>query len=117
MWLFLLGNLRLIFVIGTVLTAVIGTWTVQDWRYASREATILKAQQEYIQKEAAKQAKAAVKFEKKQEQLNEVYKTISKALKDITDSTLCFNPERLRIINNALGRAAADPAGSSGAVP
>lgn len=107
------------FLLGTmVFCAVALTWSIQDWRWQSKETNYVKEQLAELQKEETKEAKAATQFEKKSEGTNETYNKIDKALSAIPSKppVVCFGNRRLRVVNSALARKAPDPGGPSGAL-
>lgn len=110
-FLFATFNFVRTYVMGFVLfAAIVATWKVQDWRYSSLEESYLKKEQSLIQAEAKQEAKAATKFEKKQEATNDTYDQINKALgKTSTGSGSCFTSDQLRLLNSALARKTPHP--------
>lgn len=104
-----------VYILGALLIgAVAAAWVIQDWRWQSKETNYVKEQLAQIQKEADKEAKAATKYEKKQEASNDTYKKIHGALNSHNGNpVLCFDPDRLRLVNSALTRKTPDTSGAS----
>lgn len=112
------GIIRVCLLGASLLSAVIATWTIQNWRWEGKENAYLLRQQELIQAEAKQQADAATKFEQKQGKTNAEYEKIIQALKSAKpNATVCFDPDRLRIVNSALARTSPDTSGLTGSMP
>lgn len=116
---FAIWNYVRIFLFGSSLLATfIAAWTIQNWRYAGRETAYLQAEQILTQKEANKQASAATKFEQKLGKTDDIYDAINQALKSGGSSgNVCFDAQRLRLLNSALTRKAPDPGKPSNTLP
>lgn len=95
---------------GILISAIAATWTIQNWRWESKETAYLQEEQKLIQTEQNKQAAAATGYEKKQEATNETYKKIIDALKKAKPATgKCLDTDRMRDVNAALTRKTPNP--------
>lgn len=110
--------LELIALVSVLLGSIGMTYQVEEWKWKSREANYVTEQMALLQKEEAKENKAATNFEKKQEATNDTFGKIDKALNNNpSPPVVCFGTKRLHIVNSALARKAPDPSGPSGSLP
>jgi hypothetical protein len=97
-----------------------GTWQVQDWRYASKEADRLEQVREDRMRSEKNIDTAAVGHEKDKVQIRTVTKTVTKEVERIvrepfyvaTDAPACFDADGLRQLQAAIAPAqpASEPA-------
>lgn len=112
------GTIKIALIGVALLVAIAVTWEVQEWRWEAKERDALQEQMQAIQAEAKKEATAATQYETKREKTNDTYQKIDRALQNQKPgAAVCFDPDKLRVVNSALSRKTPNPGRPSGALP
>jgi len=99
---------------GYVVTALVaaflacsGTWKVQDWRYASKEAERLEAARESARMNARVADVASEKFEVAREKIRTEFLVVTSEVEKIVEKPIyrnvCLDDDGLRALSAALG--------------
>lgn len=101
--------------LAAALLAGAGTWRVQDWRYAAREAERLQAQREQERNDRRVVDQAAVGHEQDKAQIRTEFITITQTVERIVrepfyaaaDAPACLDDDGLQQLRTAIGAASA----------